>query len=156
MTKVHHHVFLMSTSLDPHQRDRESEPVQKMNENHSHVDSTGQAPDNIDAGPRRERFFSQNSSLKAAWYDDLFAVVCTLLYLADVITDMLVSVKYFRSEDYIWFALTLSCVIGASIVMMVFSLKWFYDDTAEEVSKRRTIVIHLLQLGPLLRYRTFY
>ena len=110
--------------------------------------------DGVDAGPCRESFPAEDSQLKGVWYDDFFVVYCILLYIADIITDILVSVKYFRNGDYVWFSLTLLCVVGASLVMMFFSLKWFYDDTAEEVSKTKIIVIHLLQLGPLKRYST--
>ena len=105
-----------------------------------------------DAGPRRDKVSTTDPSLKAAWYDYLYIASSASFYIADVVTDLLVSVKYFRNGDYIWFGLTLSCVLGASLVMMVFSLKWFNDDTAKGVSKTKTVVLHVLQLGPLQRY----
>ena len=106
-----------------------------------------------DAEPRRDRVSTQDPSLKAAWYDYLYIASSAIFYIADVVTDLLVSVKYFRNGDYIWFGLTLSCVLGASLVMMMFSLKWFHE---YEVSKTKTVVLHVLQLGPLLRYWDCY
>ena len=107
--------------------------------------------DLVDAKPTREHPSGNSEFLKAAWYDYPYIGGCVILYLADVVTDMLVSVKYFRNGDYIWFSLTLASVFGASFVMMIFSLKWFYDDTADEVSKTKTVLLHVLQLGPLKR-----
>jgi hypothetical protein len=104
-----------------------------------------------DAEPRRGRVTTQDPSLKAAWYDYLYIGTSAGFYIADVVTDLLVSVKYFNNRDYIWFFLTLLCVFGASLVMMMFSLKWFYEDTAKEASKTKTVVLHVLQLGPLQR-----
>ena len=109
-----------------------------------------------DAEPRRDRVSTRDPSLKAAWYDYLYIASSASFYIADVVTDLLVSAKYFRNGDYIWFGLTLSCVLGASLVMMMFSLKWFHEDTAKEVSKTKTVVLHVLQLGPLLRYWDCY
>ena len=115
-----------------------------------------QGIDTIDAGPQRQHLPGQEHSLKAAWYDDLFVFYCIVVYLGDVTTDILVSIKYFRNGDYIWFSLTLGCILGASLVMNAFSLKWFYDDTDEAVSKTRIIILHIFQLGPLQRYSTNY
>ncbi len=107
--------------------------------------------DSPDAEPRRDKVSTKDPSLKAAWWEYLYIGGIVVFYIADVVTDLLVSVKYFRNGDYIWFSLTLLCVVGASLVMMMFSLKWFYDDTAEEESKTKTVVLHVLQLGPLQR-----
>ena len=107
--------------------------------------------DRPDGEPRREKLTNEAHSFKAAWYDYLYIGYSSVLYISDVVTDVLVSAKYFRNGDYIWFSLTLLCVVAASLVMMMFSLKWFYDDTDEEVSKTKTVVLHVLQIGPLKR-----
>lgn len=108
--------------------------------------------DKVDGEPRRDRLTNEDHSLKAAWYDYLYIGCSSVLYIADIVTDMLVSVKYFRNGDYIWFSLTLLCVVAASLVMMMFSLKWLYDDTDEQVNKTKAVVLHVLQIGPLKRY----
>lgn len=116
--------------------------------------------DRTDAGASRETFSSStvnvsttdNQTSKVHWYDDVYLLLCVIFYVGDVGTDMLVSVVYFKNENYVWFALTLTCVIGASLVMMGFSLSWYYDDTSPEVGKMKTVILHVLQLGPLQRY----
>lgn len=116
--------------------------------------------DRTDAGASRETFSSStvnvsttdNQTSKVHWYDNVYLLLCVIFYVGDVGTDMLVSVVYFKNENYVWFALTLTCVIGASLVMMGFSLSWYYDDTSPEVGKMKTVILHVLQLGPLQRY----
>ncbi|XP_028411968.1 uncharacterized protein LOC114534698 [Dendronephthya gigantea] len=119
-------------------------------------DSNNHRVDCKDGGPTRDRLSTSDQSLKAAWYDYLWIFGSVGFYIADVVTDILVSLKYFRNGDHIWFSLTLACVMSASLVMMMFSLKWYYEDTAEEASKATIVVLHVLQLGPLQRYWEYY
>lgn len=104
-----------------------------------------------DGGPTRNRFQTNDVSLKAAWYDYPYLFGSAVFYTGDVVTDILVSAKYFNNGDYIWFSLTLLCVVGASFVTMIFSLMWFYDDMETEASKTKIIILHAFQLGPLKR-----
>lgn len=81
--------------------------------------------------------------------DDLWTFVSVITFLADVLTDLLVSVRYYRESNFWWFGLTLSFLTLASFAMQLFSVKWLLED-----GKRQscfTYVLHLLQLGPVWR-----
>ncbi|KAL6462948.1 hypothetical protein MHYP_G00293700 [Metynnis hypsauchen] len=86
-----------------------------------------------------------------------FRWICTVIGLifsvADIGSDLLVSVQYFKEGKYTWFALTLSFIIIASLCTHVFSYVWFKDDKEnEELPKGCLVVVHLLQLGFFTRY----
>ena len=81
--------------------------------------------------------------------DDLWTYVSIITFLADVLTDLLVCVRYYRDNDIWWFGLTLGFLAIASFAMQLFSVKWLLED-----GKRQscfTYILHLLQLGPVWR-----
>lgn len=80
---------------------------------------------------------------------DLFAAASVLTFLADISSDIAVSVLYYIDGSYLWFSLTIGFVILSSIVMQVFSAKWFYED--DEELTWGTYLLHIFQLGPLMR-----
>ena len=80
---------------------------------------------------------------------DVFAAVSILTFVADITSDIVVSVLYFMDGSYLWFALTFGFVILSSIVMQVFSAKWFYEDNQDQTWG--TYLLHIFQMGPLLR-----
>ncbi|XP_036414259.1 XK-related protein 9 [Colossoma macropomum] len=86
-----------------------------------------------------------------------FRWICTVIGLifsvADIGSDLLVSLQYFKEGKCIWFALTLSFIIIASLCTHVFSYVWFKDDREnEELPKACLVAVHLLQLGFFTRY----
>lgn len=81
--------------------------------------------------------------------DDLWTYVSFLTFVADVVTDLLVCVKYYKERNIWWFLLTLSFTSVASIAVQLFSAKWLLED-----SKRQpclTYVLHVVHLGPVWR-----
>lgn len=80
---------------------------------------------------------------------DLFAAVSILTFVADIASDLVVSVLYYVDGSYMWFALTLGFVILSAIVMQVFSVKWFHED--DENQNWCAYLLHLFLLGPLVR-----
>lgn len=80
---------------------------------------------------------------------DLFAIASILTFVADISSDIVVSVLYYVDGSYLWFSLTLGFVIVSSIVTQVFSAKWFYEDSEDQAWS--TYLLHLFQLGPIAR-----
>lgn len=80
---------------------------------------------------------------------DLFAAASVLTFLADISSDIAVSVLYCIDGSYLWFSLTIGFVVLSSIVMQVFSAKWFYEDDEELTCG--TYLLHIFQLAPLMR-----
>jgi len=98
--------------------------------------------------PPRQYHQIESQRVHIVW--DLFAIASILTFVADITSDIVVSVLYFVDGFYVWFALTFGFFILSSIVMQVFSAKWFYEDS--EKHDWRTYLLHLFQLGPLWRY----
>ncbi|XP_067233619.1 XK-related protein 9 [Chanodichthys erythropterus] len=91
----------------------------------------------------------------------IFRCLGTLLglifYVGDIVSDLLLSVQYFRSGHVTWAALTLVFVLIASVCIQIFSYAWFKDDEENEendkdLSTCHLIGIHVLQIGILTRY----
>lgn len=81
--------------------------------------------------------------------DDLWTLVSVITFIADVGSDLLVCVKYYREKNFWWFSLTLGFVLAASFAMQLFSAKWLLED-----GKRQqcfAYLLHVFQLGPVLR-----
>lgn len=71
-------------------------------------------------------------------------------YVADIATDLVVASKYFYDGDIWWFALTLAFILVPSVIMQLVSIAWYLEDDAE--LHWFDIIMHILQLGPVLRY----
>lgn len=82
--------------------------------------------------------------------DEWWTLVSLITFLADVLTDILVCVQYFRNNNIWWFGLSASFLGAASLAMQLFSLKWLWDDGKREACF--TYLLHFFQLGPLWRY----
>uniref|UniRef100_UPI0037E7EFFD XK-related protein 4 isoform X6 n=1 Tax=Semicossyphus pulcher TaxID=241346 RepID=UPI0037E7EFFD len=111
-------------------------------------------------------------------WDCLWIVAAVAVYLADVGTDVWLSVDYYLRRDYWWFGLTLFFVVLGSFSVQLFSFRWFVHDFSTEdgaesaadcshmdgnKSRKRSAyysfcvwfgqsVIHILQLGQIWRY----
>lgn len=97
--------------------------------------------------PPREYVQIESHRVHIIW--DLFALASILTFIADIASDLVVSVLYFMDGSYLWFSLTLGFVLLSSIVMQVFSAKWFHEDG--ESKNWCTYLLHFFQLGPLVR-----
>ncbi|XP_061821397.1 XK-related protein 9 [Nerophis lumbriciformis] len=94
----------------------------------------------------------------------LLTVSGLFLYVADILTDLGLSVKYVVDERYVWSALTFGFVLVGMLVTQVFSYAWYKDDINDvfinpqgiaPVSgfpKGRLAVLHLCGAGIFTRY----
>ena len=96
--------------------------------------------------PRRD---NQVKSRRVHVICDIFAVISILTFVADIASDIVVSVRYFLDGSYLWFSLTVAFVISSSIVTQIFSACWFYEDSEDQTWA--TYLLHLCQLGPIVR-----
>ncbi|XP_029381429.1 XK-related protein 4 [Echeneis naucrates] len=67
-------------------------------------------------------------------WDCLWIVAAAAVYLADVGTDVWLSVDYYLRRDYWWFGLTLFFVVLGSFSVQLFSFRWFIHDFSTEDS----------------------
>ncbi|XP_071511142.1 XK-related protein 6-like [Diadema antillarum] len=87
-----------------------------------------------------------------------------ILYVADIVTDLLVGVQYFRSDHYLWSIMTFIFVLIPSLVLQYFSFRWFVSDLEKDSDHKKKgwagklvcwcdwLATHVLQLGALKRY----
>ncbi|XP_034038298.1 XK-related protein 4 [Thalassophryne amazonica] len=61
-------------------------------------------------------------------WDCLWVVAAVAVYVADVGTDVWLSVDYYLRRDYWWFGLTLFFVVLGSFSVQLFSFRWFVHD----------------------------
>ena len=101
------------------------------------------------ASRRPPRQYVQFESQRVHIIWDLFAVASILTFVADITSDLVVSVLYYMDGSYLWFSPTLGFVLLSSIVMQVFSAKWFHEDG--ESQNWCTYLLHICHLGPLVR-----
>ncbi|KAL1006296.1 hypothetical protein UPYG_G00070400 [Umbra pygmaea] len=94
---------------------------------------------------------------KKRWW---LTVIGLVLYQVDILTDVVLSVKYFLAGDCLWSVLTLLFVVIASLATNTFSYAWYRDDTlADEEDSRTSEVVrcgltgfHVCQMGVFMRY----
>nr|Q49LS9.1 RecName: Full=XK-related protein 4 [Tetraodon nigroviridis]AAU94453.1 XK-related protein 4 [Tetraodon nigroviridis] len=67
-------------------------------------------------------------------WDCLWIVAAVAVYVADVGSDVWLSVDYYLEEDYWWFGLTLFFVVLGSFSVQLFSFRWFVHDFSTEDS----------------------
>lgn len=58
----------------------------------------------------------------------LLTVVGLFLYVVDIWTDMVLALKYFGEQHYVWCGLTLTFVLLGTVVTQIFSFVWYWDD----------------------------
>ena len=97
-------------------------------------------------------------------FDSLVLLVSIASYFVDVGSDIWVAILYFQGNNYWWFVMTVTFVVGPSIVMTLFSLSWYVKDhrahkEAGDESRQASplqwasrFLFLLLQIGPVLRY----
>uniref|UniRef100_A0A8C4ZK64 XK-related protein n=1 Tax=Gadus morhua TaxID=8049 RepID=A0A8C4ZK64_GADMO len=61
-------------------------------------------------------------------WDGLWVLAAVAVYVADVGTDIWLSVDYYLRRDFWWFGLTLFFVVLGSFSVQVFSFRWFVHD----------------------------
>ncbi|XP_076018456.1 XK-related protein 4 isoform X2 [Genypterus blacodes] len=69
---------------------------------------------------------------KYTLWDCLWIVAAVAVYLADVGTDVWLSVDYYLRREYWWFGLTLFFVVLGSFSVQLFSFRWFVHDFSTE------------------------
>lgn len=65
-------------------------------------------------------------------WDCLWIVAAVTVYLADVGTDVWLSVDYYLRREYWWFGLTLFFAVLGSFSVQLFSFRWFVHDFSTE------------------------
>ncbi|XP_077991539.1 XK-related protein 6-like [Glandiceps talaboti] len=99
-------------------------------------------------------------------WDFLFTFGSMITFLADLATDLLLSVQYYRHDDYWWCGLTFGFIFVPSIITQAFSIRWYHVDLKEDQGDGDTVgkktstckewffwgFLHIFQLGPLNRY----
>lgn len=102
--------------------------------------------------PSNQQRFDANNPFEGRtthYTDDLWTLVSIITFIADIGSDLLVCIKYYRDKNLWWFGLTLGFLLSASFAMQLFSAKWLLED-----GKRQhcfTYVLHVLHLGPVQR-----
>eukprot|EP00095_Tigriopus_kingsejongensis_P012314 maker-scaffold284_size223161-snap-gene-1.25 protein:Tk12314 transcript:maker-scaffold284_size223161-snap-gene-1.25-mRNA-1 annotation:"xk-related protein 6" len=72
-----------------------------------------------------------------------------ITYLVDLTIDVILAATY-ASDGYYWYALITVClVVGPTIMVQIFSVRWHYMD---EVMNKAIMIIHSCLLGVLHRY----
>ena len=99
----------------------------------------------------QQRFDSKNpfEGRTTHYTDDFWTYASIITFIADIGTDLLVCIKYYRERNFWWFGLTLGFLLVASFAMQLFSAKWLLED-----GKRQhcfTYILHVFHLGPVQR-----
>ncbi|XP_064201818.1 XK-related protein 4-like [Anguilla rostrata] len=76
-------------------------------------------------------------------WDALWILAAVAVYLADMGTDVWLSVDYYLRREYWWFGLTLFFVVLGSISVQVFSFRWFVQDFSTEESSSAASCSHV-------------
>ncbi|XP_072296665.1 XK-related protein 4 [Eucyclogobius newberryi] len=82
-------------------------------------------------GPRSACLRPGSEQRYSVW-DALWVLAAVAVYVADVGTDVWLSVDYYLHRDYWWFGLTLFFVVLGSFSVQLFSFRWFVHDFSTE------------------------
>uniref|UniRef100_A0A3B4AEL3 XK-related protein n=2 Tax=Periophthalmus magnuspinnatus TaxID=409849 RepID=A0A3B4AEL3_9GOBI len=82
-------------------------------------------------GPRSACMRPGSEQRYSVW-DALWVLAAVAVYVADVGTDVWLSVDYYLRRDYWWFGLTLFFVVLGSFSVQLFSFRWFVHDFSTE------------------------
>ena len=92
------------------------------------------------------------------WMDIIGTVLAIIGYFFDLGSDLFLAYQYYQRGQPWWFGLTLGFVFLPSIVIGIFSLRWYILDYKHDVKNRVSwkvwvvrIIVLILQLGPALR-----
>ncbi|XP_067141379.1 uncharacterized protein [Centruroides vittatus] len=92
---------------------------------------------------------------KREWKPNFTKFDCILLlfsigtYLADISTDIILIIQYFKNHYTIWGICTLMLVIVPSIIVQIFSLRWYILDG---IRSKVCWMVHIFNLGIFERY----
>ena len=86
---------------------------------------------------------------KADLLDCFIAVISIFTFLADVGTDILAAHQYSSKSQWTWFIPTVTLIVLPSIVLQLFSSRWYHDDL--KTQSIFSYVIHFLQLSTIER-----
>nr|XP_042126670.1 XK-related protein 9 isoform X1 [Peromyscus maniculatus bairdii]XP_042126671.1 XK-related protein 9 isoform X1 [Peromyscus maniculatus bairdii]XP_042126673.1 XK-related protein 9 isoform X1 [Peromyscus maniculatus bairdii]XP_042126674.1 XK-related protein 9 isoform X1 [Peromyscus maniculatus bairdii]XP_042126675.1 XK-related protein 9 isoform X1 [Peromyscus maniculatus bairdii]XP_042126676.1 XK-related protein 9 isoform X1 [Peromyscus maniculatus bairdii]XP_042126677.1 XK-related protein 9 len=77
-----------------------------------------------------------------------------MIYVTDLVADILLSARYFHDGQYVFGVLTLSFVLCGTLIVQCFSYSWLKDDLkkAGQESERYFLLLHCLQGGVFTRY----
>ncbi|XP_054772465.2 XK-related protein 6-like [Lytechinus pictus] len=96
--------------------------------------------------------------------DATFVLIGISLYIADLVTDILVGVQYLRQGDVLWSVMTFVFVFVPSLVLQCLSFRWFILDLDDDTKYKsnsslrklwawfKWLLTHVLQLGAIKRY----
>uniref|UniRef100_A0A8C9PM47 XK-related protein n=1 Tax=Spermophilus dauricus TaxID=99837 RepID=A0A8C9PM47_SPEDA len=84
----------------------------------------------------------------------MMSVLGIIIYVADLIVDIWVSVRFFHEGQYIFGILTLSFMLFGTLVVQCFSYSWFKADLnkAGQEIQHCFLLLHCLQGGVFTRY----
>lgn len=92
----------------------------------------------------------------------IFTIFGLVLYVADIGTDTILAVQYFRKGELYWAALTILFVFVGTLGTQIFSYIWYKDDMnnvfiegepfISGMSKSTLIGLHVMQMGIFTRY----
>ncbi|XP_076806856.1 uncharacterized protein LOC143450267 [Clavelina lepadiformis] len=84
------------------------------------------------------------------WLDIFVVLISMGTYIADIVTDVLVMLVYWKIDEVSWAALTLTFLIVPAVIMQIFSARWYIAD-GRKISVSM-VVVHLILMGPIRRY----
>ncbi|XP_021519138.1 XK-related protein 9 [Meriones unguiculatus] len=84
----------------------------------------------------------------------MMSVFGIIIYVADLVADILLSVRYFHDGQYLFGALTLSFVLCGTLTVHCFSYSWLKADLkkAGQENEHCFLLLHCLQGGVFTRY----
>ena len=105
--------------------------------------------DCVDGSPNRE--CETTNKTDVAITSMLFNIIGLVLFVVDVASDSIVAKQHYENNDQAWFLLTCAFIIFPSLIMQIFSHKWFQDD-AEKPLPLYYYLVHVFHLGTIQRY----
>lgn len=97
------------------------------------------------------------------WRDLLFSIFSTVLFLADIVSDILLALQYYRQSETLLFQLTISFIFIPSLFSFIINCVWNYMVYVEDLEKEEQeckiskkllffrVFTSLIQLGRLFR-----
>ena len=86
--------------------------------------------------------------------DVLFNIISLAAYFCNVVFDFVLVYTLYEGGLYVWFSVTLTCIITSLLLCQTCSLWWYLSrkDTRNRLDVGIVVVLHVLQLGVLWRY----
>lgn len=84
----------------------------------------------------------------------MMSVLGIIIYVTDLVADIVLSVRYFHDGQYVLGVLTLSFVLCGTLIVHCFSYSWLKADLekAGQENERYFLLLHCLQGGVFTRY----